>query len=592
MAQVDITGIQHYTQGIGHPKADVESLPPVEWTDSTGTALRTPAGGSVAVGGGSPVSVTGTGTVGSVLTAALQSGWSATGYQWTRAGVSISGATASTYTLQAADAGTSVACRVSGLANLSSGIAVTAAVVTPSTFVVTPVVFDGSYLSKTDATLTGVADSPIGSASLFLTSNSTIGSYRTLLTAGRLTIGIDDQQKLYVYLRDSTTLKSFTFRTSAIAATGHYAIEWNTSGAAGAKIANILYNGVAQTLTVTDADVGFSANYTGVSFVGAAATGASPSYADIGELMLWHSTFANWSVNISKVFANGAAVDPGANGSLVFGVTPVVYFSTRNSALASTFATNLGSGGAFVANGLTLQRADEAVVSYGDSLTFGTGSSGPSKGWTSIVTHGLNRPIKQLNYGVGGISASDVANIMASGGFSKPAASVPVGLTRARIWTLEGGYNSVSGIVSNGLDSAFTPFAAQMVNTMLALEPSAKWIFIGIPTGNITANNALYGDRSNLANGRNAAIVAANNWLSAQYGAHFLDLNAWLIANGLSIGNYGAAITPTATDLDDIANNTVPSSLRSPDGSVHWNDFGQYAVSVAVLEKLTALGYN
>jgi len=44
MAQVDITGIQHYTQGIGHPKADVESLPPVEWTDSTGTALRTPAG--------------------------------------------------------------------------------------------------------------------------------------------------------------------------------------------------------------------------------------------------------------------------------------------------------------------------------------------------------------------------------------------------------------------------------------------------------------------------------------------------------------------------------------------------------------------
>jgi len=51
MAQVDITGIQHYTQGIGHPKADVESLPPVEWTDSTGAALRTPAGGSVGVVG-------------------------------------------------------------------------------------------------------------------------------------------------------------------------------------------------------------------------------------------------------------------------------------------------------------------------------------------------------------------------------------------------------------------------------------------------------------------------------------------------------------------------------------------------------------
>jgi len=56
MAQVDITGIQHYTQGIGHPKADVVSQPPVEWSDLTGTALVKPDGSTIALGavGGLP----------------------------------------------------------------------------------------------------------------------------------------------------------------------------------------------------------------------------------------------------------------------------------------------------------------------------------------------------------------------------------------------------------------------------------------------------------------------------------------------------------------------------------------------------------
>jgi len=53
MAQVDITGTQHYTQGIGHPKADVVSQPPVEWSDATGTALVKPDGGTATLGGSS-----------------------------------------------------------------------------------------------------------------------------------------------------------------------------------------------------------------------------------------------------------------------------------------------------------------------------------------------------------------------------------------------------------------------------------------------------------------------------------------------------------------------------------------------------------
>lgn len=56
--------------------------------------------------------ITGNLTFGSVLTARLLPGWSVTGYQWTRDGVDIAGATNSTYTLVAADIGKTIAVRV------------------------------------------------------------------------------------------------------------------------------------------------------------------------------------------------------------------------------------------------------------------------------------------------------------------------------------------------------------------------------------------------------------------------------------------------------------------------------------------------
>lgn len=79
------------------------------------------ATGNVGVG----VAVTGADNlVGTVLTAALTTGFGATGYQWTRNGVDLGGATASTYTLVNADAGTTVAVRATGLFRTSSTTAI------------------------------------------------------------------------------------------------------------------------------------------------------------------------------------------------------------------------------------------------------------------------------------------------------------------------------------------------------------------------------------------------------------------------------------------------------------------------------------
>ncbi len=58
--------------------------------------------------------ITGSKVVGQTLAIVLGSGVTATGYQWKRDAVDISGATSSTYTLVEADEGALISCYVSG----------------------------------------------------------------------------------------------------------------------------------------------------------------------------------------------------------------------------------------------------------------------------------------------------------------------------------------------------------------------------------------------------------------------------------------------------------------------------------------------
>jgi hypothetical protein len=73
----------------------------------------------------SPVTVTpSSAVVGDTLTATLATGWTATGFQWNRDGVPISGATAQTYTLGTVDGGHLITLTVSGLVYTPTGVSI------------------------------------------------------------------------------------------------------------------------------------------------------------------------------------------------------------------------------------------------------------------------------------------------------------------------------------------------------------------------------------------------------------------------------------------------------------------------------------
>jgi len=102
-----------------------------------GSAEATSASVTVGGGGGggptntAPPTISGTAAVGQVLTCAPGT-WTGTGigyaYQWRRAGTPISGATASTYAVVAADAGTALTCTVTATTSGGSATATSAAV--------------------------------------------------------------------------------------------------------------------------------------------------------------------------------------------------------------------------------------------------------------------------------------------------------------------------------------------------------------------------------------------------------------------------------------------------------------------------------
>lgn len=76
-----------------------------------------------------------------------------------------------------------------------------------------------------------------------------------------------------------------------------------------------------------------------------------------------------------------------------------------------------------------------------------------------------------------------------------------------------------------------------------------------------------------------------NAMLGTKFGVHFINLLEYL-------KNYGLAdngLIPTAQDTTDIANNLVPTSLRSD--SVHFNDYGYIATAKCVYLKGKDLGY-
>lgn len=80
--------------------------------------------GHIIGGVGTPVRITGSASVGAVVTASLSAGSTASSYQWKRDGVAISGATAASYTLVLADVGHVITCEATGMSFNSLGRAI------------------------------------------------------------------------------------------------------------------------------------------------------------------------------------------------------------------------------------------------------------------------------------------------------------------------------------------------------------------------------------------------------------------------------------------------------------------------------------
>nr|QIQ10907.1 hypothetical protein GBDKHNIE_00002 [uncultured bacterium] len=100
-------------------------------------------------------------------------------------------------------------------------------------------------------------------------------------------------------------------------------------------------------------------------------------------------------------------------------------------------------------------------------------------------------------------------------------------------------------------------FATAFYEVERDIELFEKWvkphdkqhIVIGITLG----SNETIGTNNYLT------ITSLNRRLAKRYGWRFIDMNSYLVNDGLA----DAGITPTAQDLTDIANGVIPTLLRS-----------------------------
>jgi hypothetical protein len=129
-------------------------------------ATYTPATGSVPANTSLPT-ITGTAAVGATLTGTL-GGWTgAVSYatQWKRDAVTISGATSSTYVVQAGDAGHTLTCEVTATNATGSTVATSAGLAIPAAFaLVTPPTFTGTLTVGSTQTVAAGTYSPTPSS--------------------------------------------------------------------------------------------------------------------------------------------------------------------------------------------------------------------------------------------------------------------------------------------------------------------------------------------------------------------------------------------------------------------------------------------
>ncbi len=226
----------------------------------------------------------------------------------------------------------------------------------PPSYTTGAVSFDGA--TTLDSTTFIVSDSPVGVMSLwtFPTVSGQYSYYSATHSGGYWTIrlGTDAGPGDIIncdFWDGATNTKEFQFHatspTLALNTWNNIIISVDTNHAAGAKVGVIVLNGTSISVTVVnDADTAFDIGWgvsgetmEPVSFplgYGADFWVASGQYLDITT-----------APNIAKFISGGKPVDLGADGSTPTGTAPPIFLRRAPSAAASTFATNLGTGGTF-----------------------------------------------------------------------------------------------------------------------------------------------------------------------------------------------------------------------------------------------------
>lgn len=334
---------------------------------------------------GSPVAISGSPIVGNVLTAAVAPGYSVTGHQWTRNGVDIAGATASTYTLVDADAGTEVSYYPTKLVGPALKRSVTAAPV------VAPVVVQALRTVVVENRVFNSYESRPGLSACLVRWGHTIGS-GDVASLQLMTHGwVELSSAGYTALGNTYTIEEISVEANGV-------VVPVTFGGARSKIIN---PGDTEVMTDTLLPSAFGLT----SFV----RGAT----------VW--TKARLSVpTTSSVLPNIARSTAGRTGQQVNWYDPTVTFpsSTDVTGVYTATGTSMAGGARLTAwcpmvVGKFVSGDPKTIIAFGDSITQGVGDSRTpvnGTGWFHRMltdADGVSNPYAGMNCAVSGDVASN-----------------------------------------------------------------------------------------------------------------------------------------------------------------------------------------
>lgn len=140
------------------------------------------------------------------------------------------------------------------------------------------------------------------------------------------------------------------------------------------------------------------------------------------------------------------------------------------------------------------------------------------------------------------------------------------------------GRNDVSQQITGGESSVVDHVVAGVTRIMEWASPTIKQVLV---LGATTNTNEVSGT------GGHATITAINQRLKERFSSRFFDMRRYLVDRAI----YDLGITPTATDREKMAGDTLPPSIMDPGDSTHYSRGTAALVAAQVNEYLNTRGW-